>query len=405
MTPYADTMHQRIEVGEFEPQFVAPTSLSGNALSKGSARSPFVEPIIVGEFWDDEIADDVPTLGSIEGGSGLLYLGTDHAFAGEAGGGKTYLLMHLVHDQVRTDPEALAIYLDYESNFKRFRMRCRQIGLTKDEAMRIGYIRPAGSIMNNCIYGTGWLTWAEEHLPNFVVIDSVAVSMNAAGLDENDNNSATAWWLGAIEPLNKLGITSSRIEHTGNEQMGKPMTRPRGASAKTDRVDGASYYCKTETHWSKTSSGSMLISSIKDRGGEYVKGTSVARMEVTVDALSENHEMEIHLVAVKATPRNSDGTVRLTGLMQKISRILAKGSMNATSLRTVVGGKTAFVTSSVETLLHEGYISVENGPRNSTTYTLVRSYIEADDPESDKYAGNGSKDLDVTDPFWDAPRG
>ena len=253
--------------------------------------------------------------------------------------------------------------------------------------------------MNNCVYGKGWLIWANEHLPNFVVIDSVAVSMNAAGLDENDNNSATAWWQGAIEPLSKLGFTTARIEHTGNEQMGKSMTRPRGASAKTDRVDGASYYCKTETHWSKTSSGSMMISSIKDRGGEYAKGASVARMEVIVDTLSENHDMEIRLVAVKSTPRNKDGTVRLTGLMQKISQLLAIGPMNTTILRAEVGGRSAFVTSSVSTLLHEGYISAETGPKNSTTYTFVRSYAEVDDPQSEKYVGNGPRALDVTYPL------
>ena len=78
----------------------------------GTTKSSFVEPIFVGDYWDDEIENDVPTLGAIEGGAGLLYRGTDHAFVGEAGGGKTFLLMHLIHDQVRSDRGALAIFLD-----------------------------------------------------------------------------------------------------------------------------------------------------------------------------------------------------------------------------------------------------------------------------------------------------
>ncbi len=399
---HSDT-RDRIEAGEVAARFEPPRTVSGSRMAPRKSGAIEIKPIMMGDDWDEEIEDDIPTIGTIEGGTGLIYAGTDHYFVGPAGGGKTYLLQHFSNEHTLTDDTALVIYLDYESNRKRFKARLKQMGVTREQAERIGYLRPQGSIMKQHAYGAAWLSWAQENAPSLVLIDSVAVAMNAAGLDENDNNHATAWWYGAIEPLNALGITSARIDHNGKEQMGKKNLDARGASAKLQRVDGAAYALVVEKPWNKTTSGSAKLICLKDRSGEHIAGTVVARMTV---ALTGDCQMTITLAVVIAPPRNIDGTIRLTGLMEKISRLVELGGqMNVTAIRAAAAAKATAVTETLDLLEREGFLSVEAGPRGAKLYTAKVAYRQSEDSFSDRYAGHvpressGHPEFDTTSVF------
>lgn len=380
-----DPMEARILAGEFEP----PLAVSGRPMPKGSGTrsSSGFAPIMVGSLWDMELEDDVPTLGAVAGGSALLYQGTDHYLAGPAGSGKTYVAMHLGHECVAQNSAAVVLFIDYESSFSRFLRRLRQLGVTREQADRIGYVRPTGSLLPHSPYGRAFHAWLEEHRPDLVVIDSVMVSLNAAGLSENDSADVTTWWYSVISPMNDLGITSLRIDHTGREQPGKDNRDARGSSAKLQRVDGAAYSMRAVNGgWSKHASGYAELVALKDRGGEYVAGQKVARVIVTV----HDHTVDVRLEATTSAPRNEDGTVRLTGLMEKISRTAenAPAALSLRQLRELVGGNARTVGETVTLLTREGYLTTTDGPRGAKLVTSARAYRQQDDPLSDKYAGD-----------------
>ncbi len=390
MTPDTDVMAERIRAGELE----APAAVSGTPLVRGSRKSVKVHPIFLGALWDQELDDPVPEIGAIAGGGALLYAGTDHALIGPSGSGKTYVALHLV-DEVAADPGSLVLFIDYESNVNRLVSRLQGMGVTKDQGSRIAYLRANGPLMYQSFYGASLFTWIEEYKPTLVVIDSVGVAMSASNLEENSNDDATGWWYGAIHPLNLLGITSLRIDHTGKDQLGKANIEARGASAKRDRIDGIAYYLKTTLPWTQDSSGAAELVVLKDRGGTYAMGQKVARVDVTVDPLSEASRVLISLEAIKPIGRNIDGTVRRTGLMAKVSRTLEEmGTLSGNALRRAVGGKTTLVLSALEALVHEGYVKCEDGARNAKLYTLEREYVESADPLSDRY--REVRDLDST---------
>jgi len=380
-----DVFAERILAGEIEAPFTPPMSATGTSLPKGAApkrNTIEISALVAGDFWDSELEDEVPTLGTIDGGTGLLYEGSDHYLVGAAGGGKTWLALHLIHEQVKI-AGATALFVDYESTFPRFLKRLRQLGVTKEQAYSIGYLKPEGAITKGYSYGDAFHAWLAENTPTFLVIDSVGVALTSAKLDENDASDTTTWWYQTIEPLNKLGITSLRIDHNGKEAIGKNNMDARGSSAKLQRVDGAAFALTTEKHWSKTSNGHAKLTNLKDRNGTFVATQTCANMVVSI----EDGQLVVELKATKPAPTNFDGTPRLTFLMDKISRTLAKGALSATDLKAAIGGKATNVIASVETLVAEGFVAVEEGPRKSKMYKLVRNYDHTQDPLSPEFSG------------------
>ncbi len=358
-------------------KFVAPTG------SKARTAMPAFDLAIVskncGEFWNHEFVEGLPTLGLIKGGTALIYEGVDHFIAGTAGSGKTFLIMAILVETLVNDEDATGIFIDYESSFSRFMNRLHSIGCTETAANRIEWIKPTGGMMNTTLYGAGLQDWLVEMKPRLVVLDSVAVALSANGMKENDNDEFTAWWRCSIEPMNNAGITSVRIEHTAKDQQGRVMATPRGAQSKTDRLDGAGYYLRTGKAFAKGVSGEAAVIPIKVRGGDHVAGDVLCKMVVTVEPSSGS--VSIELAAVAPTPTNADGSVRLTGLMEKISKYL-EASTAPKSTRTVredVGGKAASIGKSILALVAEGFVVEEAGPNASKMFTSVLPYRQSED--------------------------
>ena len=213
--------------------------------------------------------------------------------------------------------------------------------------------------------------------------------MVAAGLRENENDDCTLFWYSVIEPWNALGVTSLRIDHTGKEQIGKNNSDAKGGSAKLQRVDGSAYSIAVKIPFSKhVAHGESWLTALKDRTGEYALGALVARMVVDVDL--ETLAMTIQLIAPAEVPVNSDGTMRLTGLMEKISKKVehAGEPVATTALRKIVGGRIDTFNGALDILVREKFLSRTNGPRASKLIESARPYRQADDPKSDRYVAS-----------------
>lgn len=383
-TERTDPMEARILEGEITgPEYLGP-----GGPTRGPRPIPGIDtPKFLYDDWDEELPIITPKLLLVEGGAPLLYEGESHSLSGPGGAGKSFFTAFAIAQTVATS-HAVCVYVDYEGNRRSFRQRLKALGVSKEQTKRIAYWSVSYSLMPNSPGGQVWIDWVDLHRPDFVVLDSVSKACDAAGLNDRQGNEYQRWDSGVIVPLTHRGITSLRIDHTGHETgFGTGGHRERGASEKGQAVSGASYLFEVGSPWAQDSDGWGTLKVLKDRHGARKSGSVAARLDVKVENLGANVTMKLSVP--RSLPTNVDGSLRLTGLMEKVSRI-AEASPEALSMRQIrdlAGGNHRAVGETVSLLHREGYLTMTAGPRSSKLLSSARPYRQSEDPLSDKYVG------------------
>ena len=369
-----------------ETELEGPTYLGGHQSSRNvKPATPVEVPVFLSDDWDEEVSITVASLLDVEGGTPLLYEGESHSVSGPGGAGKSFLGQHAIAQVVAITKE-VCVYIDYEGNRTSFRERMKAMGVTKTQSSRIAYWSVSSTLMNDSRPGRKWLEWVDVHQPGLVVVDSVSKACAAAGINDSNGPDYQRWDNGVIVPLTRRRITTLRIDHTGHTTgFGSAGNRERGASEKGQAVSGASYLFEVIDPWSRDSDGSARVICLKDRHGGRKSGSISAVINVHVE--DHGRKVEMSLTAAPAVPTNADGSQRLTGQMERISRIVEHSDkpMSMRDLRTEVGGRTATVAKSIELLVAEGYLLSVDGARGSKLISRQAAYRQVDDPKSDKY--------------------
>ena len=367
-------------------QEAGPRYLQGDGKPIPAAFRKPAGPVFMDADWDDEEPEVVPCIFDVEGGRPLFYDGESHMIYGESGSGKSWLGA-LVCAQVARALGVAAV-IDYESNRRTWRLRLKALGVTKAEASRIAYWHVTESLMPGQASRRGLDAWIAAHKPTFILLDSVAKSMGAAGMDESNPGQYVVWQQQVVEPWTSLRITSLIIDHIGhiNEEKRRAGRTPaaRGASSKKDQVTGASYYFEADAPWSRTNDGHGLLSRMKDREGWGRTGALAAEVIVTVADLGA--QVSIRLVAPAEQGPKPKLVPRYTWYMQDVCRLVATDLL-WTETRLVAHydadpkRKKAYAKPALDALIAEGYV-VKAAPalRGACYLSVVRGYTEADDP-------------------------
>ncbi|GGN07725.1 hypothetical protein GCM10009721_39240 [Terrabacter tumescens] len=359
-------------------------------------------PRFLSEAWDDDSPAVRPSLVPVQGGLPLLYAGESHLLFGQSGSGKSWLGYHMAA-QVAADG-GIALLIDRESNPRTIRTRLKALGVTRAQAGRIGYWKPSGSLMPGQPARRHLDTWLSRFHVELILLDSVSKDLAAAGFGENDPGEYVKWQQHVVEPWTGRRIASVLIDHVGH-QAPQRIAMPRGASSKKDQISGSALYFRIVTQFSRASSGSAELVSIKDREGYRQDGEVAAVMHVEVADGGQQVGIRLSVPDARATsvivssPETQEDEYRelVAGLLRENDEAPLIGNQLAEKMKGLPGRFPPPASRALKWLVQEGYASASApGLRGAIHYRLIKPYSSSSGrPGSSKApaAGPGLEEL------------
>lgn len=383
-TDWHATMGRLLDVGQ----------RNGVVHSLSSFDDVDLAPILAGD-----VADDPPCWLQRSDGSALLYPGKVHDFHSEPSVGKTWLACHAIAEVITAGGSAL--YLDYEDRPATIVGRLLALGVPREVVGardRFRYIDPTGGVGD--AERAHLAKVLDELGPDVVILDGVATSIARCGYDENSNSDVTRWADLVVNPLAAAGAAVVLLDHvskpSGNDNA-KRARGGRGAGAKLALISGASYEVKIGRAYSRTRAGSMRAIIAKDRIG-FVGGIGEVAAEVLLRPSEEGKRIAIELNPKAAS---DSGGFRLTGLMERLSKVAEDQSGPVTAERLFAGlnSKRVHLDQALADLVDDGYLAKLTAT-SSPTYRSLKRYRE--DPGDPKH-GEPLHDDRTTSPTPEQP--
>jgi hypothetical protein len=333
--------------------------------------------------WDDvDVAEILangedemePTQLARTDGRRLLYPAAVHSISGEPESGKSWVALFAVQQALHAGEHAT--YVDFEDRASRVIGRLVTIGTDKDALTeRFHYKRPLVALDT---LGRARLDLAATQ-STLVVIDGVTEAMTLHGLSLMDNEDAARYLDLLPRHLADLDCSVFQIDHVVKD----PDKQGRwsiGASHKLAGLDGAAYTAKVIEPFGKGKLGRCRITVNKDRPGsvrEIAIGNTVAEFVLDSRQAQPYAAAQAWLEPATETPVGDDGQMRPTHLMDKISRYVeVTRGCTGKQIEDVIRGKATYVRLALHTLVKEGYITVEAGPRGAQLHTSQIPYRE-----------------------------
>lgn len=327
-------------------------------------------------------------------GQHLLYPGRINGILGPSESGKSWIGLWAIVQAVHRGHRCTI--LDFEDSHVGVTTRLRALGLTPTQIRaHVAYIGPDEPLVPFAPSGIDLTEHLQVFGPTLILVDGVNAAMTLHGLDLISNKDATVFHQRILKPLTIDGATVVYIDHTPKDKENNS-SGGIGAQAKRAMTSGCALRVSPTKPFGKGQSGRVQLYVDKDRQGD-VRGASVNSKhghwaaEIIVESDGERLTMRVDPPA----GAEQDGVerehqpVRLTGIMEKISRVLdgASEPLTGRGVIELVGGNKDNVTHAMRTLLDEGYVTVSNGPKRAILHTAERSYRQADDPRSDRFTG------------------
>ncbi len=298
-----------------------------------------------------------PTVGARDDGPGLFYPGKAHTIASEAEGGKTWLALHAIAQEIKAGHGAILIDLEDDEASAAGRLTAMGAAAA-DITGRFGYIRPDEPIG---MYGNrGRLEEALGDLkPTLVVIDGVTEAMTMHGLDLRDNADAAKFGRALVRPIARTGAAAVALDHVAKDrdrQGGYAL----GAVHKLNGADVA-YVLDNRDPFGIGLTGRSRIMIRKDRPGELRRHgrRSHDNLFHYADLVIVSHGEDFAEVSLPAAAADGAAPQRPTAIMAKISALLAAtpGELSQTSIEGLMPARTRTVRLALELLVNDGYVT------------------------------------------------
>lgn len=351
-------------------QLAAPAASSSGAASEDDDWARIELGEIASLIRSGEYQPIVPTILAVTGSIPLFYEARINSLFGESGGGKTWLALAAIAEQLRLGHHVLLV--DYEDNPNGIAERLVLLGLEDEAIGRLDYRNPTTAL------GLGVAALqarAEEGTYSLIVIDSTGEAMAAGGTDSNADQEV-ATWFALVKHLTRLpgGPAVIVLDHIPKDR-DAPSNYAIGSQRKRAAVSGAAYRVDTLKEPAKGKSGRLKLTVAKDRPGNRPKGTTAA--EVEVDSTDVGVRLELHPSDAQAAAAAGE-KFRPTVLMERVSRYLeAVPAASQRAVERAVTGKASGIRKAIECLHEEGFIALDaSGYRTVNAY---RAPVDNDD--------------------------
>ena len=348
--------------------------------------SPIDLVSIAREIESGERDREVPTILAVEGHLPLIYRARIGSLFGTPGGGKTWVALHALAEQLKAG-EIVGL-IDWEDSADGTVARLLALGVTPDQMARFIYFSVATALPAD-------LDRILVHLGKaaLVVLDSAGEAMGAAGIDPNADGPVAAW-MARVKLLTRSEARTAvlLLDHVPKDKEA-PSGFAIGSQRKLAAVTGAAYRLETVVEPARGKPGKLRLIVAKDRLGNRAKGTTAAEVHMEP---GEGERVVISLSVSEAQLATERGEVfRPTVLMERVSRFVEEYPECSTrTIREHIKGKGEAVKQAIEVLVAEGYIDTSPGPRRSIKHTSIRPFTEAgdlvDNHENDPSKSSGS---------------
>jgi len=345
-----------------------PTSVPG---IDGPATTNTWAPVDLADVRASGVDRPKATVLTTEAGQGLIYPGRIHSIAGESTTGKSWAMLAGLIQEIEVGHSVT--YIDFEDRADTLLARCEDMGATASEVDNlVRYISP-----ETAFNPASW-THIETATKDcrLVIIDGVTEAMTMHSLSLMDNEDIARWFELLPRRITNLGPAVMQIDHVVKD------TDARGRYAiggqhKLSGITGAAYSMVAAKSFAVGQAGHSRIVIAKDRHGDVGPvGHTVAELHMTPDPLRSPTAVNWSLSESTWVP-SPDGRARLTGYMAKLSRFIqASPGANKRTLLTAGLGKERYVLSALETLISEGHVRIEDGPRGANQYHITELFEE-----------------------------
>lgn len=322
---------------------------------------PFVD---LGPYLSGEIKAEKPTIAEVLPGRSLLYKGRINELHGEPGTGKSNVAIAAMNAVLAA--EGVVLYIDPEDTPQGFCRRALLLGGTPAFiGERVKYLHnPTTEELSTA------QTWARENKPDLVILDGMAESLVAAGMNEDSNTEVLQFLRDSIRPFADLGAAVLLCDHVTKSQDSRGRFA-RGAGSKLGRYDGAVFQIESGKAYTPEESGFVRLRVAKDRNG----GVGVRCGEV---AFEVHFTPEFETTAVEfLAPSTEKRDFMPTYLMEQVSRFieLHPAGLSGNQVENGVSGNATAKRSAIRILLEKGFIRAEQKGR-ANIYISVKPFRE-----------------------------
>ncbi len=314
----------------------------------------------------ERIREGIPDRQYVPGGDGWLIAGKRYLVYSPPGVGKSLGMLVVAVEVVRRG--GIVAVIDVENGADEYARRLELI-VGDDEELaaacsdRLRYYEyPALSI-----------EWGEEEWVvaladcDLVVFDSSRHVLSSLGLAEDANDDYARFMGRIVMPLSRAGKTTMILDNTGHEG-----DHPRGASAKRD-LNEVLFSLTAPDGFDLETEGRLIWRRTRQRFAGAIP--KVLEQRIGGGAYG--------LPATATDGEHGDQTdqgFRPTVLMERVSRYVEfDAGCSQNKITESVDGKYAYVVHALKTLVEDGYVRREDGPRGSKLHYSVTPYREAED--------------------------
>lgn len=331
-------------------------------------------PIDLSDVLDGLWKPAEPAVGARSDGTGLFYPGKVHTVSSESEGGKTWLVLAAVLEELSRGNHV--VYVDFEDDEGSIVGRLLTLQADREAIRsRFHYVRPLDAL------GTGvHLDDLDELLravrPTLGVIDGVTEAMTMHGLDTNSNSDAAKFGRMLPRRLAAAGAASVSLDHVtkSGETRGRYSL---GAVHKLNALDGAAYVLENRNSFGVGITGRSTIRIAKDRPGQLRRHAlpSSSGLHWFGDLVMTSHGERFAEIEIAAPVATDSTEFRPTHLMGEICAVLEKAGkpLSGTQLESLVRGKATSIRTARTHLQIEGYVS------NETPFSLLRPWDGGDE--------------------------
>lgn len=322
---------------------------------------------------------DPPTWTHRTDGSALFYAGKVNGIFGDPESAKTWIAMTAAIEALAAGQKAAILDVDHNGPIATA-TRLLQLGAHPEHLAdpdRFRYYEPEDPEQLRAA-----ITDLVNRPPAVLIIDSIGEVFPMLECNSNNPDEVTmAMRLVATGPAN-AGACVILIDHLPKAHEAREAGSATGSLAKKRPIRGSYIQADARTQPAPGQVGRITLRIKKDTFGE-LRRTSGGGYAGTFTLDSTDPDTLRWDIAREDAPRNTDGTFRPTGYMEKVSRFVEDNDQeSARVIEDGVGGKREHVRTAMKLLISEGYISTISGARNSKLHHSVIAYREAEDDQT-----------------------
>jgi hypothetical protein len=276
--------------------------------------------------------------------------------------------------------------VDLEMGRRETLERFRQLGAT-DELIseQLIYLEPSEPMTEAEIL-VDVRALLETRRPSLIGIDAFSGALALHGLDENSNRDVESFYRTVVDELRAHGAAVVILDHLTKN----PEARGKYAIGAGRKIGATDVHLRFEViqPFGRGKTGKAKLETKKDRPGHLAR-PKAAELELV------SHPSGAIEWTLTIADDNQSTPFRPTGFMERVS-LYIENCVDPPSHNTVdkaIKGNTDARRIAIDTLIAEGYIATEEGPRKAILLRSIKTYREADDTTSPT-----SPDLSSTSP-------